>query len=162
MQTARIIWLHGRTRAQMYAGKADWDAIAQVKRAVSIPVIANGDVDSAQKAMDILQATGADAVMIGRGALGNPWLFGQCNALLAGEDIPPLPPLRERLETARRQIVLAAEQKGEHIAMLQARKHIAWYLKGVRGAKPFKLEFSHVNTLAEFRALCQKMEQQLG
>lgn len=106
---AAAITLHGRTRAQMYAGKADWDAIAQVKRAVSIPVIANGDVDSAQKAMDILQATGADAVMIGRGALGNPWLFGQCNALLAGEEIPPLPPLRERLETARRQIVLAAE-----------------------------------------------------
>ena len=150
---AAAITLHGRTRAQMYAGKADWDAIAQVKRAVSIPVIANGDVDSAQKAMDILQATGADAVMIGRGALGNPWLFGQCNALLAGEDIPPLPPLRERLETARRQIVLAAEQKGEHIAMLQARKHIAWYLKGVRGTKKLKAGISELNSFEELNAM---------
>ena len=150
---AAAITLHGRTRAQMYAGKADWDAIAQVKRAVSIPVIANGDVDSAQKAMDILQATGADAVMIGRGALGNPWLFGQCNALLAGEEIPPLPPLRERLETARRQIVLAAEQKGEHIAMLQARKHIAWYLKGVRGTKKLKAGISELNSFEELDAM---------
>lgn len=126
---AAAITLHGRTRAQMYAGKADWDAIGTGQaRRVDSGSSPTAMWDSAQKAMDILQATGADAVMIGRGALGNPWLFGQCNALLPGEDIPPLPPLRERLETARRQIVLAAEPKRRthcHAAGAQAHRVVS-------------------------------------
>ncbi|MGM9630561.1 tRNA dihydrouridine synthase DusB [Butyricicoccus sp.] len=150
---AAAITLHGRTRTQMYAGKADWEAIAAVKRAVSIPVIANGDVASAQDAQDILQATGADAVMIGRGALGNPWLFAQCAALDEGRDIPPLPPLAERMETVRRQITLAAEHKGERIALLEARKHFAWYLKGVRGTKKLKARISSLTSFEELDAL---------
>lgn len=150
---AAAITLHGRTRTQMYAGKADWEAIAAVRRAVSIPVIANGDVASAQDAGAILEQTGADAVMIGRGALGNPWLFAQCAAMDAGKDIPPLPPLQERLKTLRRQIVLAAEHKGEHIAMLEARKHFAWYLKGVRGTKKLKARVSSLCSFAELDAL---------
>ncbi|MDO4174915.1 MAG: tRNA dihydrouridine synthase DusB [Eubacteriales bacterium] len=150
---AAAITLHGRTRMQMYAGQADWEAIAQVKQAVSIPVIANGDVDSPQRAMDILRETGADAVMIGRGALGNPWLFAQCNALEQGRPVPAVPPLAQRMQTVRRQIALAAEHKGEHIAMLQARKHVAWYLKGIRGTKKLRASVSELNSFEELDRL---------
>ena len=131
---AAAITLHGRTRAQMYAGKADWDAIAQVKRAVSIPVIANGDVDSAQKAMDILQATGADAVMIGRGALGDPWLFERINAVLTGQPEPGEPSLNARMSALRAQIYEMCEEKGEWTAMPQARGQAMHYMKGLKGA----------------------------
>ena len=150
---ASAVTLHGRTRAQMYAGQADWDAIAQIKQALSIPVIANGDVDSAQKAHDILAYTGADGVMIGRGALGNPWLFAQCAAMDAGQPIPELPPLQQRLDTVRRQITLAAQHKGEHIAKLEARKHFAWYLKGIRGTKKLKARVSELNSFAQLDEL---------
>lgn len=150
---ASAVTLHGRTRAQMYAGQADWEAIARIKQELTIPVIANGDVDSAQKAHDILQQTGADAVMIGRGALGNPWLFAQCAAMDAGLPIPPQPPLQQRLDTVRRQITLAAQHKGEHIAMLEARKHFAWYLKGIRGTKKLKARVSELNSFAQLDEL---------
>ena len=119
-------------------------------------MIANGDVDSPEKAMELLRETGADAVMIGRGALGNPWLFTQCNAMENGQEIPPLPPLSQRMETVRRQITLAAEHKGEHIAMLQARKHFAWYLKGVRGTKKLKACVSELNSFAELDRLLEQ------
>ncbi len=150
---AAAVTLHGRTRAQMYAGRADWAAIAAVKRALSIPVIANGDVMCAQDAQDILRETGADAVMIGRGALGNPWLFAQCAALDEGRAVPPLPPLPARMQTVRRQIELAAQHKGERIALLEARKHFAWYLKGVRGTKKLKARISALTSFAELDAL---------
>lgn len=150
---AAAVTLHGRTRAQMYAGAADWEAIAAVKQAVSIPVIANGDVDSAQDAQRILAVTGADAVMIGRGALGNPWLFAQCAAMDEGQNIPPLPPLAERMQTVEHQIRLAAEHKGEHIALLEARKHVAWYLKGVRGTKKLKARISALTSFEELDRL---------
>lgn len=150
---AAAVTLHGRTRAQMYAGRADWAAIAAVKRALFIPVIANGDVMCAQDAQDILRETGADAVMIGRGALGNPWLFAQCAALDEGRAVPPLPPLPARMQTVRRQIELAAQHKGERIALLEARKHFAWYLKGVHGTKKLKARISALTSFAELDAL---------
>ena len=141
--------VHGRTRTQMYSGTANWDYIRAVKETVSIPVIANGDVFETKDAVRILKYTGADMAMIGRGCFGNPWLFQRANAALAGEEIPPLPPLAQRCDTAVRQFELSAAQKGEHIACLEARKHYAWYLKGVPHAGYYKEQISHVSTLED-------------
>ena len=141
--------VHGRTRTQMYSGTANWDYIRAVKETVSIPVIANGDVFEPRDAVRILKYTGADMAMIGRGCFGNPWLFQRANAALAGEEIPPLPPLAQRCDTAVRQFELSAAQKGEHIACLEARKHYAWYLKGVPHAGYYKEQISHVSTLED-------------
>ena len=141
--------VHGRTRTQMYSGTANWDYIRAVKETVSIPVIANGDVFEPKDAVRILKYTGADMAMIGRGCFGNPWLFQRANAALAGEEIPPLPSLAVRCDTAVRQFELSAAQKGEHIACLEARKHYAWYLKGVPHAGYYKEQISHVSTLED-------------
>ena len=116
------ITLHGRTKVQMYAGTANWDWIRRVKQALSIPVIANGDVFSGQDAARILRYTGADGVMIARGVFGNPWIFQQAQAAIDGRPIPPLPPLSQRCDTAVRQFELAAQYKSEKIACLEARK----------------------------------------
>ena len=143
------IAVHGRTRTQMYSGQADWTTIRQVKEAISVPVIANGDIFSAEDAVRILQFTGADMAMIGRGCFGNPWLFQQAQAALEGQPIPPLPPLRERWDTAVRQIELAVADKGEHIALLEARKQLCWYLKGVSHANYYKEQIVRLTTLEE-------------
>lgn len=159
---ASAVTLHGRTRTQMYAGQADWDAIAQVKQTLRIPVIANGDVSSPEDARRILAHTGADGVMIGRGALGNPWLFAQCQAMDDGKEIPSSPELAERLRTARVQIELAREYKGERIAMLEARKHLAWYVKGIRGTKKLKAKISGLTSLDQLEELLEEVVQTAG
>lgn len=143
------VTVHGRTRTQMYAGTANWDYIRSVKEALRIPVIANGDVFDASSAVRILKYTGADMAMVGRGAFGNPWVFQQARAALEGEEIPPMPSLAERCDTAVRQFELAAEYKGEHIACLEARKHYAWYLKGVPYAGYYKEQISQISTMED-------------
>ena len=131
---AAAIAVHGRTRDQMYMGRADWDIIRQVKQAVQVPVIGNGDVVDAQSACQLLDATGCDMVLVGRGAMGNPWLFGQRAAAMAGGERPPAPPLARRLAVMRRHVRELCEDKGEYIGMREARSHAAWYLHGLWGA----------------------------
>lgn len=151
---AAAVAVHGRTRTQMYAGRADWDIIRDVRRAVNIPVIANGDVFSAEDAAHILRYTGCELAMAGRGSFGNPWLFWQANALFAGKPVPELPPLSERIAAAERQIRDLAELRGEHAACMEARHHVPWYLHGVPHAGYYRQQLVHVETLDELRRIC--------
>ena len=153
--------VHGRTKSQMYAGRADWDYIRAVKEAVTIPVIANGDIFSAADAVHILKYTGADLAMVGRGCFGNPWLLQQAKAALEGREVPPLPPLAQRCDTAVRQFELSAAHKGEHIACLEARKHYAWYLKGVPYAGYWKEQICQVSTLEEIHRITEGIKRDL-
>ena len=157
-----LITLHGRTRSQQYEGTADWDAIRAVKQAVSIPVAANGDVFEPQDAVRILAYTGADFAAIGRGSLGDPWLFSRANALLETGILPPMPAFSERVDTAVRQIECAMEDKGERIALLEARKHVNWYLKGVPGLKEYKKRVSALTKMEELYRLAEELKARYG
>ena len=141
---ARAVAVHTRTRAQQYSGRADWRVIARVKRAVSIPVFGNGDVRSGADALRMLEETGCDAVMVGRAAQGNPWIFREINAALSGREAPPPTP-RERVDMAIRHFELEKALYGEKLAVLEMRKHIAWYVHGMSGASRFR---ERINALA--------------
>ncbi|MGE5422397.1 MAG: tRNA dihydrouridine synthase DusB [Ignavibacteriales bacterium] len=130
----QAITIHPRTREQFFSGHSDWTAIARIKEAVNIPVIGNGDIFCAEDALAMMSETGCDAVMIGRGALGNPFILREVAAALAGETIPPGPTMEERIRTALHHLDLVAELKGYDRAIPEMRKHFAWYTKGLKGA----------------------------
>lgn len=158
---AAAIAVHGRTRVQMYSGRADWDIIREVKKAVRIPVTANGDIFTGYDAAHILRYTGCDLAMIGRGSFGDPWLFEQANAALAGLPQPELPPLAERMDTGVRQIELLARRAGERAACLEARHHLPWYLHGVPYAGYYRSQLVHVETLEDVHRLAAEIKRDL-
>ena len=153
------IAVHGRTRAQMYVGNADWDIIRSVKAAVSVPVIANGDIFEGRDAKRILDYTGADMAMVGRGSFGNPWLFRSAQSYLDGEGAEYVPTMAERVDTAMRQFEMAAQYKSEKTACLEARKHFAWYLRGVPHSAVYKNMISSISTLREVREIAEELKR---
>ena len=149
---AAMICVHGRTRAQMYAPSADWSIIRAVKEAVSIPVVGNGDVFSGEDALRMLRETGCDGVMIARGAQGNPWIFSEVAAALDGRPYTP-PTKKERLAIALEHAEDIVREKGERIGLPESRKHMAWYLHGIRGAAVARNAVMTANTLDDLRAI---------
>ena len=146
---AAMITVHGRTRAMLYSGVADWDTITKVKNQLSIPVIANGDIDSGEAAVKCLRRTGADGIMIGRATFGDPWIFTEARAAIDGKEIPERPCLKERIEIALEQFRLAEIEHGEKIACLEARKHFAWYLRGVSHSAYYKNQITSLTTMED-------------
>ena len=155
---AKAVAVHARTRDQQYAGKADWRIIRDVKRAVSVPVFGNGDVRGGADALRMLDETGCDAVIVGRAAQGNPWIFREIAAAMQGEEVPPPTP-EERMEMAVRHFQLEAQLYGEKLAVLQMRKHIAWYVHGMKGASRFRERINQLDTaeavLAALKGFCK-------
>lgn len=155
---AAAVAVHGRTREQYYSGKADWDIIRQVKEAVSIPVIGNGDVTSGEKAIAMREQTGCDGVMIARGAQGNPWIFSE---LLAYEEmgiIPPRPSVDEIRSTMLRHAQLQIEYKGEFCGIREMRKHVAWYTKGMHGSARLREQINMVESYEELQKILTVLE----
>ena len=154
---ADAITVHGRTKDQMYAPPVSLDEIANVKKAVSIPVIGNGDIVDGKSAKLMLDMTGCDFLMVGRGALGNPWIFQCINAYLNKEADFTEPTLEEKMDVMLRHIGTLCEYKGVRIGMREARKHAAWYIKGIRGAAAFRQEIGQLSTLDELKALAERV-----
>ena len=158
---ASLVTVHGRTRSMLYSGVADWDTIRKVKEQLSIPVIANGDIVDAESAMRCLHWTGADGLMIGRATFGDPWIFAEVKAAMEGSPIPARPPLEQRVDTAIRQFELSLEDKGEKIACLEARKHFAWYLRGVSHSSFYKDQISHIQTMEDAYRIAKDIKRDL-
>lgn len=148
---AAAVTVHGRTREQYYEGKADWNVIADVKKALNIPVLGNGDVQTGEDAVAMMEQTGCDGVMIARGALGNPWIFRDAVALWNGEEKPPAPGTEEKIRMLLRHLDMVAEDKGDRIAVREMRKHVGWYVKGLRGAASIKREINQIDDIQEMR-----------
>lgn len=151
--------VHGRTRQQFYEGKADWSIIKEVKQAVKVPVFGNGDIFTVADGLRMLEETGVDGLMIGRGADGNPWLFQQLKAVLAGQPCPEAPSIESRLDLAAEHLDMLIAFKGEHISVKEMRRHISAYLKGLPHAAEFRGRFHKVDTREEFRQLLAECRQ---
>lgn len=158
---AALLAVHGRTRSMLYSGTADWDTIAKVKQQLSVPVIANGDILGGESAVRCKKWTGADGVMIGRATFGDPWVLQQAKCALSGVEIPERPCLARRVDVALRQFQLAFEDKGEHIACLEARKHFAWYLRGVSHSNYYKEQISGIKTMEDIVRIAKGIKNDL-
>ena len=148
--------IHGRTREQFYSGKADWDIIAEIKQAINIPVIGNGDVFEVQDAVNMLEKTKCDAIMIGRGAQGNPWIFNRINHYMKTGEILPEPTLEEKINTAIRHMNLAVAEHGDYVAVREMRKHIRWYLKGLKNSAKYR---DQINKITDYKEVIAMLEE---
>ena len=156
---AAAITVHGRTRPQMYAPGVDYKTIERVRRSVSVPVIGNGDVTDGKSAKYMYEETGCDFVSVGRAAEGNPFVFAEINAFLSGESYTP-PSLEQRFSVMMRQIRLMMEYKDPHIALLESRKHTAWYMRGLEGAAALRRMCGEIKSIADIEAICEKALEQ--
>ena len=158
---AALVSVHGRTRSMLYSGTADWDMIHKVKQQLSIPVIANGDITDGGAAVRCLKRTGADGLMIGRSVFGDPWIFEEVRAALNGEEYPGRPCLSDRIGVAVEQFRLSEQDHGEHIACLEARKHFAWYLRGVPHSSYYKNQITSLNTMEDIYRVAKDVVRDL-
>lgn len=154
---ASAVTVHGRTRNQMYAPPVNRDIIAQVKKEISIPVIGNGDIVDEQSAAIMLEETNCDLIMIGRGALGRPWVFSQINAYLEYGRVIPEPPVAERMRVMLKHIATLCEYKGDYIGMREARKHAGWYTKGLHGAANYRRELGSLENMEQLKEIAYKI-----
>ena len=154
---ASAVAVHGRTREQYYSGHADWSHIADVKQAVNIPVIGNGDVVDGASAMRMFEETDCDFIMVGRGALGNPWIFREMNAAWKGEELPAKPTTADKKEMMKRHFCDMIALKGEYVAVREMRKHVGWYLKGVHGSAAFRGKVNQIDDVQELIAAIDQL-----
>lgn len=158
---AAMVTVHGRTRAMLYTGVADWDMIGKVKQNLSIPVIANGDITDGQAAVRCRKRTGADGLMIGRSVFGDPWIFEEVQSALDGKEYEGRPSLADRIAVALEQFRLAEQDHGEHIACLEARKHFAWYLRGVAHSSYYKNQITSLTTMEDIYRVAKDVVRDL-
>lgn len=158
---AAMVAVHGRTRSMLYTGVADWDTIRKVKEQLSIPVVANGDITDGAAAVRCQKRTGADGLMIGRSVFGDPWIFQEVQAALAGEVYAGRPCLKDRIDIALQQFQLSEQDHGEHIACLEARKHFAWYLRGVAHSSYYKNQITSLNTMEDIYRVAKDVVRDL-
>lgn len=158
---AAMVAVHGRTRSMLYTGVADWDTIRKVKEQLSIPVVANGDITDGAATVRCQKRTGADGLMIGRSVFGDPWIFQEVQAALAGEEYAGRPCLKDRIDVALEQFRLSEQDHGEHIACLEARKHFAWYLRGVAHSSYYKNQITSLNTMEDIYRVAKDVVRDL-